>query len=248
MKQYIRIISVCMLLLLLSIPCATVASANAAEPPSFTVIVSNPPKDLSLSLRFADGENTEAVVLNKERKAWETYYRFFYHMSPIGNDYLDHAVLTVQSSEKSFQCTLPAASFRKYNNLLTLNLETENLTIGQSPFRVPSLIALRLIMTLVIEGAVFFLFGYRKKSSWITFFVINLITQGALNGLLTGPNLGAYWWFGYIFGEILVFVVELIVFVRFTKEFRKRRAAVYTLAANAASLLLGGLLITYLPV
>lgn len=234
--------------MLLSISFSTAANANSAEPPSFTVIVSNPPEDLSLSLRFADEGQTEAIVLNKEQKAWETYYRFFYHMSPIGKDNLDGAVLIVQSSEKNFQCSLPAATFNTYNNLLTLDIETENLAIGQQPLRVPLLVTMRIILTLVIEGVVFFLFGYRKKASWLAFFTINIVTQGTLNAMLTGPGLVSYWWFGFIFGEIVVLIAELIAFICFVKELGKRTAAVYTVAANAASLILGGLLITYLPV
>jgi hypothetical protein len=236
-----------LMVLLSSISFSTAAYANSAEPPSFTVIVSNPPEDLSLSLRLADKGKTEAIVLNKEQKAWETYYRFFYHMSPIGNDNLDGAVLIVQSNGKNFQCSLPAATFNTYNNLLTLDMETENLTIGQPPLRVPLLVGMRIILTLVIEGVVFFLFGYRKKASWLAFFAINIVTQGALNAMLTGPSLGSYWGLGFIFGEILVLAVELIAFICFVKEFGKGRAAVYTVAANAASLILGGLLITYLP-
>ncbi len=248
MKRYNRILRVLAMVLLLGISFTTVAYANSAEPPSFTVIVSNPPEDLSVSLQYADERTTEAIVLKKEQKAWETYYRFFYHMSPVENDSLDGAVLTIQSSEKSFQCLVPAATFSTYNNLLTLNLETESLTVGQPSLRVPLLVAMRIILTLVIEGAIFFLFGYRKKASWLTFLAVNIVTQGALNAMLTGPSMGSYWGLGFILGEVMVLAVELITFIYFLKEFGKRRAALYTVAANAASLVLGGLLITYLPV
>ncbi|MBK5263168.1 MAG: hypothetical protein JJE17_11480 [Peptostreptococcaceae bacterium] len=248
MKRNYRIIMGFAMVLLLSILFSTVAYANSAEPPSFTVIVSNPLEDLSLSLRFANEGKTEAIVLNEEHKAWETYYRFFYHMSPIGNDNLDDAVLIVQSNEKNFQCSLPADTFNTYNNLLTLDMKTENLTIGQPPLRVPLLVMMRIILTLVIEGVIFFIFGYRKKSSWLAFFAINLVTQGALNVMLTVPSLESYWLLGFIFGEIVVLAVELIAFIFVVKEFGKRRVAVYTVTANAASLIIGGLLITYLPV
>jgi len=245
MNRYSRILTVFAIVLLLSILFATAAYANSAEPPSFTVTVFNPPEDLSLSLRFADEEKAEAIVLNKEQKAWESYYRFFYHMSPLGRDNLDGAMLIIQSNEKNFQCFLPAATFNTYNNLLTLDLETESLTIGQPPLRVPLLVSMRIILTLVIEGVVFFLFGYRKKASWLAFLAINIVTQGALNAMLTGPSLGS---FGFIFGEFVVLAAELIAFICFVREFGKRRAAAYTVAANVASLILGGLLITYLPI
>lgn len=243
-----RILKIFAILLLLGISLSTAAYANSAEPPSFTVIVSNPPKDLSLYLLFADAGEEEAIALEKERKVWETYYRFFYHMSPIRNNNMGGTVLIVQSNEKNFQCSLPASTMNTYNNLLMLDMEKESLTIGQPPLRVPILVAMRIILTLIIEGVVFFLFGYRKKASWLAFFAINLVTQGALNAMLTGPSLGSYWGLGFIFGEIVVLVVELIAFTCFVKEFGKRRAVVYTVTANAASLILGGLLISYLPI
>lgn len=248
MKRCSRILMVFAMMLLISISLTTVAYANSAEPPGFTVIVSNPPEDLSLSLRFEGGGKTEAIPLYKEQKAWEAYYRFFYHTAPIARDNLDGVILIVQSSEKNFECSLPAATFKTYNNLLTLDMDTKNLTMGQPPLRVPLLVAMRIILTLVIEGAVFFLFGYRKRESWIAFLAINIVTQGALNAMLTGPGLGSYWWFGFVFGEIVILTVELIAFINSVKEFRKRRAVLYTVTANLASLILGGLLITYLPV
>ncbi len=66
--------------------------------------------------------------------------------------------------------------------------------------------------------------------------------------MLTGPNLSNYWILGYIFGEIVVLIVEIIAFLSLIKEYRKRRVAFYVIIANTASLILGDMLITYLPV
>lgn len=228
------------------IPIATYA--NSAEPPSFTIIVSNAPKDLSLSLQFPNKGEMEGILLKKEQKAWESYYRFFYHMSPSRSIQLDGCMLIVKSAEKSFQCSLPVITFNRYNNFLTLDMETETLSVGQPKFRVALLVIMRVILTLLIEGCIFFLFGYRKKQSWIAFLAINIITQGGLNAMLTGPGMGSYWIFGFIFGEILVLAIELIAFIYFMKEFKKRRAVIYTVVANVFSLVLGGLLIAYLPI
>ncbi len=246
--KYHRLIVFLITIVLLSISFPTAASANAAEPPSFIVIAANPPEDLSLSLRLPDQSQTEAIVLNKEQKAWETYYRFFYHMSPFSFNNLDDAVLIVQSSNQNFQCPLPATTFNTYNNFLTLDLKTESITGGQPPLRVPFLVAMRVALTLLIEGAVFFLFGYREKRSWLVFFAINIITQSGLNAMFTSPVTGSYWMITFIFGEIMVITVELLAFIGLVKEFKKSRVVLYTITANLASLILGGLLITYLPV
>ena len=248
MKHDNRIMMILAMVLVLGTSFSTIAYANSAEPPGFTIMVLNPPKNLSITLGYVDKGKTEAIVLYKEQKAWEAYYRFFYGMTTTGNAKLDGAVLFVQSKEKNFQCPLPAATFHTYNNLLVLYMETESLTIGQPPFRTPLLVGMRIVLTLMIEGGVFFLFGYRKKASWLAFFAINLVTQGALNAMLHDPGLWAILGFAFVFGEILVLVVELIAFTCLVKEFGKGRALVYTVTANAASLALGGLVITYLPV
>jgi hypothetical protein len=224
------------------------ALANSAEPPSFTVIVIKPPTDLSLTLQFPDGMQTEPLVLSKEEKAWEAYYRFFYHSYPGGEKSLEGSVLIVKYDGDRFQCDLPSESFNTYNNLLTLDISTQTIAMGQPAWRIPTLIALRIFLTLLIEGFVFFLFGYRKKESWLAFAAINLVTQGTLNGLLTGPQIGGYWLLGFLFGEVIVFAVEIIAFAFIMREFGKRRAISYAVVANTISLIVGGVLISYLPI
>ena len=244
-KKTISILTVVLALcMLLSIT----ASANSAEPPGLTVIVSNPPPGLTLSLRFPDGTDTAPVPLKAEKKAWETYYRFFYHSYPGNRSSLKGAVIIASYENESFQCGLPEGTLGTYNNLLTLDIGTQSIVSGQPAWRTPALVALRVLLTLLIEGFIFFLFGYKKRESWIIFLVINLITQGALNAFLTGPQIGTYWHFGYILGEVIVFVVETVAFARLLHELSRKRAALFALTANAASLILGGLLISYLPI
>ncbi len=247
MKQLRKILTYIMLFLTIVSICITPIYANSAEPPCLTVIVSSPAEDLTLSIRFADGNESNPVVLKKEQKAWEAYYRFFYHMSNYSKFYLEDATLIVNSTEKNFELKLPETSFDQYNNLLTLDLNTEKVVVGQSPYRTPLLVTMRVALTLIIEGLVFFLFGYRKKLSWIAFICINLITQGALNIALSGTNYNGYWIIAYVFYEIIIFIVESFAFASVLKEHKKDRAVSYALIANFASLILGGLLLGYLP-
>ena len=242
---------ICLLLIIAHLLCLcfySSAFANATEPPGFTIIVLNSPKELSLSLHLPNDKVTDMRVVEGERKGWERYYRLYYHISSSQVNDLKDAVLMVHSGEKSFQCSLPVETFGRYNNILTLDMDSETLTIGQAPLRVFGLIAMRVVLTLLIEGVIFLLFGYRQKRSWLVFTAVNLITQAGLNAMLTGPDLSNYWIFGYIFCEIVVFAVELMAFTSLVKEFRKGRVALSVIAANMASLILGGLLITYLPV
>lgn len=237
-----------MLLVLIATAISPVVLANSAEPPAFTVIVSSPPDDLTLSVRFADGSTADAIRLQKEQKGWEAYYRYFYHMVPSSGEAMQGSTLVVQSAEGSFECALPAATFAKYNNLLTLDIATKSVLVGQSTARTGLLVGMRVLLTLLIEGLIFFAFGYRKKASWIAFAVINLLTQGALNLAFTGLGLGSYWVIGFVFYEVMIFIAEMVAFPLVLKEHKKGRAIAYAFAANLASLVLGGLLISFLPI
>ncbi|MDL2258417.1 hypothetical protein LJC42_04610 [Eubacteriales bacterium OttesenSCG-928-K08] len=245
----ILLLCICALIVAASFP--SVAYANSAEPPGLTIIVTSPPADLELALRFEDDKVVEPVVLQKNTKAWEAYYRFFYGAHPTSlrdSDWvsLQSVTLIATSQQKSFECVIPTSELGRYNNYITLNYGNESISVGQNPMRQVLLISMRVILTLVIEGLVFFLFKYREKSSWVKFFVVNLITQGALNVLLAGS--GTYWMIGFIILEVLIFIIEMIAFAFILKEHKKGRAVLYALCANAASLVVGGLLLAYLPV
>jgi hypothetical protein len=111
------------------------------------------------------------------------------------------------------------------------------------------LVSMRIILTLAIEAIIFRLFGFRNKKSWIAFLIINLITQGALNIWLNGfAPLASYLVFTLIFGEILVFIAEIIAFSALIKEHRRWRILLYVITANLLSLFAGGYMITVLPI
>lgn len=233
--------ALCILLLLCALPAT--ALANAAEPPGLTVLVRGADAALSLRLRFPSGE---AVELQPERRLGESQYRFFYHSLPGSRDAARRgAQLIVQSAQGERSFFVPGECFG-YNAQVTLDLEAGTLTAGQNPLREPLLIALRVLLTLLIEGLVLFLFGYRERHSWILFLLVNLLTQGLLNVLFAGAR--GYWQIFYVAAEALIFAAEAIAFSALLKERGKKRALLCALAANAASLALGALLLTYLPV
>jgi len=111
------------------------------------------------------------------------------------------------------------------------------------------LVSLRVILTLIIEAIVFWLFVFRKKNSWLAFLIINLITQGALNiWLNSSVPLASYLVFSLIFAEFFVFIAEIVLFLTLIKEHSRRRTVLYVIAANFLSLFAGGYIITVLPV
>lgn len=241
-------IFVFLILLLTALVTLSPAFGNSAEPPGLTVIVSFPPEDLKVSLVFERGGESEPIVLKKEEKSWEAVYRFFYHMMPFENKSLENGKLVVETGGQTLVFSLPNDLEASYYHVMTLDLKNGTLSMGTSFYRAPVLIGLRLSLTLVIEGAVFYLLGLREKKSWLLFLMVNLLTQWWLNTLIEGPNISYMWFIGFIFAEGVILLVEWAIYLAWLKEFTKKRASLAVWLANIASLLLGGYLLTVLPV
>lgn len=238
----------CMLLfalfLVLSIPLT--ASANSAEPPGMIIIAENAPEDMTVTLEFPTPSEYEPRV-SRSVKLWETYYRIFYS---ITREEFASASLRIESSEGSFTCPLPEGMRHGYNNLLTLNYRTRTLTLGQRWWRQPLLTFLRVTLTLLSEGLVFwFIFDFREKRSWIVFFAVNLVTQLWLNIQVNGYAFsGGYWVILLFLMEAAIFIAESIAFPLLLTEKRGIIRVLYALCANIVSLIAGILLIGHLPI
>jgi hypothetical protein len=221
----------------------SVCQANSAPPPTIIIIVPNAPSDLEIIIepQTIKGTRTNNLV--------ESYFAFYAFNMKSGFD-----TVKVTTGDNTFEVTLnldiPSKAF--YTTVLTLDLDSHSLTSkNPSVVRSVSLLSLQIILTLIIEGIVFFLFGFRKKRSWLVFLILNLLTQSILFTLLAlgqGVPPNGYIIFGLIFGEILVFVIEMVGFQVFIKESSRVRTGVYVLVANLASLIAGGFIIMALPV
>jgi len=134
--------------------------------------------------------------------------------------------------------------------VVTLDVSNRELTPGKYPFRSVLLVSIRLLLTLLLEGIIFWLFRFRQKRSWLIFLMINLVTQGALNIWLNsgGSLMPSYLIFSLIIGEFFVFTTEMIAFPIFIKEHKKSRILIYAFIANLISLIGGGYIISVLPV
>ncbi len=234
-----RMLVLCVLILMLS--AYGLALANAAEPPGLTVIVNDPPEGLTLTLKFGSGESAALVP---EHRFWEGQYRFFYGAIP-GSKQLKDATLTVDWPHGTAEFPIPQ-EYLGYDSQVTLDLKNIELIQGQKPMRAPLLTAMRVILTLIIEGAIFYAFGYRTKQSIKLVLITNLISQTVLNIIFIGAE--GYWVLMYILVEITVFTTESLIYKDWLVEHGKNRAILYALTANAASLILGGWMISCLPV
>jgi len=252
MKRTASILFTVILLLI----CALPSYANSAEPPCFTVIVKGAPSDdkfgMVVLLGDEDGSGDDIVEFAeavKVKAGWETYFRFYYHDLPGSSDKLSElSAIVGRTATDYFEFDIPDETFKTYNNLLTLDWETKTVTVGQPAWRVPLLVAMRVCITFIVEFAVLLLLGYRKKRTFAVFAVANLITQTLVNAAITGPLPLGYWGLGFILMEILVFVVEAPIFALGFGEHTKARAVFHAAAANCLSLIVGFLLISYLPV
>jgi hypothetical protein len=248
MKKRIFVLLV-LLSAILSLPCF----ANSAEPPGFTIVVSNPADDLEVKLFVEENGEMKECILTTVERGWERYYRFYYHdqILPYSFEAANERSWTIiaryNGSETEF--FVPTQRLEKYSNILTLDLKKGSLIVGEREWRAPVLIASRIALTILIEGIIFYIFGYREKSNWILFIICNLITQTFLNASFGGVNNDLYYWQLVFYAtEIFIFIAETLLYAFAFKEKGTKRAIACALTANAASLVLGALIITYLPV
>jgi hypothetical protein len=236
-------ISIKRLLLFLFLPMAilvantSICYANSPPPPTILIVVSNAPKDLELYTGSEKAQRTD--------KIFESYFTFYLDLTDTNYD-----TLIVTRNERSYEIDLP--QLQRYNNVFILDPGKRTLTRGTSWFRPYELASITIILTLLIEGVIFFLFGYRKRNSWIVFLVTNMVTQGFLYvwlNLESYPLVNSYFFpilFNLIVGEFLVFILETIAFLILVRERPRLVTFLYVLAANSASLIAGGFLFTAL--
>ena len=241
MKKSVKLLIFVLPLLLaaLFLPVSTPACyANAAEPPTILIIVPNAPDDLDITF---GPENKQA---HRDDKALESFFSIYAY-----NITSKDLILTVTTNDSTFSISLDYPQ-KMHNNIYTLDLEKQELTPGESLTRSITLISLRVLLTLIIEGIVFFLMGYRRKQSWLIFLVANIVTQAALNIWLSASfyPLESYILFPLIFGEFVVLVAEMVIFLKLIREHPRWRTAIYVIIANLLSLIAGGYLLMVLPV
>lgn len=239
--------------------------ANAEAGPDFTVLITGAPEDLTVSLVTPDGVSAELRPL---RRGWESCFRLYYYelFEAMNGDarYSYEAIAVMEktaaksslhlvSAEEGIDCTvpMPAENQMRYNHLSVMKMADKTAVPGSSSYMVwrnVLLVALRVSVTLVTEGVIFFLMNYRTRRSWIVFIIVNLVTQIFLNVTITGNYLAAgYWELGFFILEGLIFLIEAVLFAVLLREHRRFRGFVTAILANAVSLACGWALLANLP-
>ncbi|MDX1358110.1 MAG: hypothetical protein R3232_04710 [Clostridia bacterium] len=234
-----RIISCIVLTIVFLVLLSPLCLANSAEPPSVIIVVQNAPEDLALTIDTEFGE----IDGNKEKKFMQTQFSFYSFNYDKGMEY------SVKIAYGDVRETLFIGSMvETYMNVFELDYKNMSISRGTAGYRIWLYTAVRILLTLAIEAVIFFLFWYRKRKSWIIFILINLITQGGLNlWLNTFSAINSYLILVLIIGEAFVFIAEIIGFLVLIKEHKKLRTLLYVIIANIVSLILGGYLITLMP-
>lgn len=222
------------------------AKANSAEPPMLWILVSGEHKDLRGTLQIEE----LTIEGYPYTTSFESYLRFFYSEHPtLRSKNLAQVQVTLNLYASGKQVQIDAEmDLSGYNTLYTLDLDAGTLSEGKSLIRDVQLVGLRLGLTLLVEALIFFLLGYRSKRFWILFLVINLVTQGLLNlSLNANMPIGTFALLALIVYEFLILIVEWIAFLSLSKEKKRVKLFFAVFLANIASLILGGFLITRLP-
>lgn len=190
-----------------------------------------PPEIFKILLYFPES-NTFAVSKIYERYAFDSYFTVDMSGSVIA------AVDRPEYSEAESYNEISITAERDYNT------KREILSF-----------ALRIALTVVIETAVAFLFGYIAKKQLLLIVGVNAVTQLILNIMLNTVCLNSgysEYIVTYILLELAVFVTEAVIYSVFLNKLSdkpKKRgiAVIYALAANACSFAAGLALSKIIP-
>lgn len=112
------------------------------------------------------------------------------------------------------------------------------------PLRFLARLAATLIPTLLIEGVLFWLFGFRERRSWLVFLIVNAVTQTGLHLVMGAMLAQAGWHFlnyalTILIPELVIWAAEAAAYALLVREHDRYQRIGYALAANLASFVLG---------
>jgi len=249
MRKLYLLIAVLALAIATFLPIGT-ASQNQLRTPGLSIFVINAPKDLKLFIQFRNSTLPEPLEMQRTSRYWETYYNYYYQrlQGRFDEDFIG-AKLIVRSSQYAYELPISRdPEIRVDKRLMTLDLKHGRLVYGEPDWRASLSLAGRVMLTLVSEGAVFFLFGMRDKLSWIGFFILNLIIHSLLSGFLAHPIEVKGDIFMLVFYIVGVTLVEAGIYYFTFKEFElSGKALLLALIANLVGFSLGGWIMPYFP-
>ena len=237
-----------LLLLLLALTALTVSAlADNAPKPQLTVLVENPPQETYYLDLVAEGYHASTVqggsgaplygdLLGRELRPGVRSHYFFYTGIPT-----DYQILVVTESGETWLS--PPCARRALQSSVTVDWEARTVTVPSVARSYLLQFLCTLLPTLLLEGVVLLLFGYRRRRSFLTFLWVNLLTQGAMSLYLavrlTTGGFSGWILFAYVPMELAILLAELLLYRRFLPERGKTEATLYAVCANLSSALLG---------
>ena len=223
----------CILIFLLLI-----ASSCSLPAPYLTLISIMPPKDFDSVLIIND--NIE-ISSHKTKVAWEVYCVFwigeFYQPpdEPYTGKKVETAVLRVTAHGETFDININKEIFRNNSDTIAIDIGNKSIMYGTPPSRDLFLVSLRVVLLLAVAIGVFYLFGYRKKRSWIALFAIRLPGAFLISCMIIATNVGPYRstfpFFLPLFGAPIL-LLTLIAMCIAINEHKRTKTALYVVTAS----------------
>lgn len=266
-----RVFSILLLCLLCTIP---TARADIGPKPEVTITVVNAPEeeiylDLLAEGRSADSsypnsfDGCSPAILNNlrslEQDGWVLAYStgvsgkppVFGDIRPQQDGTWRYSYLGVPETFRVAVATADEAQAtettytRDYFANIVYDWATNTLhEATPPPLRFFARLTSTLFPTLIIEGLLFLLFGYREKRSWLVLLIVNTATQLALHLFLSTPIILAAQhplYYAVVFGpaELVICLIESTAYARLLREYDRYQRIGYAVLANITSAVLG---------
>lgn len=193
-----------------------------------------PPEIFKILLYFPES-NTFAVSKIYERYAFDSYFTV---------DMSGSVIAAVDRPEYTEELKTPSYNEIGITAEKDYNLKQEIISL-----------AIRIVLTVILETVIALIFGYRKKKQLLLIFGVNAVTQLILNILLNtaGVKSGySQYIITYILLELAVFIYEAVVYSAFLDRFSdktkgRKLCVIYALTANVCSFAAGTALAKLFP-
>lgn len=257
MKKPCRRLLILLSALLLAV-LAPATTAAALEPPCFLILTDPPPAAAEMSLHFPESIGQEPIPLEKDSRAWESYFRFHFQGVPMSwrDGMPEGTELWVEMGDDHFSCPIPEKRQPDYNTVFVLDWEERTLREGVPENRAGLLLAIRVGLSaavLLCQAGIFWLLGFRTKRSWLVFLVSAIGISLLINlGLVTGGCTLYDSYTGWavtavLLAEFFICILEPVAFSLLIWEKGSGRSAVGALVPNGFALAVTVLAICLLP-
>lgn len=151
------------------------------------------------------------------------------------------AVANAESAQATQEPYVPNETF------INLVYDWQTNTVSEatpSPLRFLARLASTLVPTLIIEGLIFWLSGFRTRRSWLVFLAVNVVTQTAMHLIFAWsiPIAGTHpFYYALLFvpSELVICTVESAAYALLLAEHDRRRRVKFAILANITSAVLG---------